>query len=196
MDILIATKNKGKIKEFNNMFKDLDVNIKTLYDYNLGDIEETGTTFFENALIKAKAGFEVSSLPTIADDSGLEVDCLDKRPGVYSARFGGEGLSDKDRFKYLLKEMGDSKNRKARFKTSIVLYNGSDDSIEEFTGTWEGEILYTPIGENGFGYDPVFYDKTLELSAAQLSPNQKKEISHRGKAMKLFLENFKIRSRK
>jgi XTP/dITP diphosphohydrolase len=188
--ILIATKNKGKIKEFENMFKDTNIKIKTLYDYPLDDIEETGSTFFENALIKAKAGYNVSNLLTIADDSGLEVDSLDKKPGVYSARFGGNGLTDKERLFYLLEQMKDIKNRTARFKTSIVLYNGENE-IEEFNGIWEGEILNSPVGENGFGYDPIFYDKNLKLSAAQLTPEEKRSISHRGKAMKLFFEKFK-----
>jgi len=191
MELLIATKNKGKIKEFENMFKDLDIEIKTLYDYDIPEIEETGETFFENALIKAKAGYEASKIMTIADDSGLEVDFLDKKPGVYSARFGGLGLSDKERYEYLLSKMKDAKNRRARFKTTIVLYNGSDDSIEDFNGIWEGSILYSPLGENGFGYDPIFYDTNLNLSAAQLSPKQKRDVSHRGKAMKLFFDRLR-----
>jgi len=194
MELLVATKNKGKIKEFENMFKDLDIRIKTLYDYDIPEIEETGSTFFDNALIKAKAGYEISGIMTIADDSGLEVEVLDNKPGVYSARFGGEALTDKDRFYYLLEQMKKSTNRVARFKTTIVLYNGNESEIEEFTGVWEGEILESPIGENGFGYDPVFYDKNLKLSAAQLSPEQKREVSHRGKAMKLFFEKFHLKS--
>jgi len=188
--ILIATKNKGKIKEFKNMFNKKNINIKTLYDYDIPEIEETGLSFFENALIKAKAGYAISGLLTIADDSGLEVDALDKQPGIYSARFGGESLDDKARLLYLLNKMKDIENRTARFKTSIVLYNG-DENIESFEGVWEGVILKEPIGENGFGYDPVFYDETLKLSAAQLSENQKRLVSHRGKAMALFFNKFR-----
>jgi XTP/dITP diphosphohydrolase len=188
--ILIASKNKGKIKEFENMFKNFDINIKTLYDYDISQVEETGESFFENALIKAKAGYKASKLPTIADDSGLEVEALNWQPGIYSARFGKDYFSDDDRLWYLLGKLKGIKNRKARFKTSLVFYSG-ENQIYEFEGVWEGVILENPIGNNGFGYDPVFYDENLKLSAAQLTPNEKKEVSHRGKAMKLFFEKFK-----
>lgn len=188
--ILIASKNKGKIKEFENMFKGFDINIKTLYDYDLPEIEETGNSFFENALIKAKAGYDVSKLPTISDDSGLEVEALNWQPGIYSARFGKSDFDDKARMFYLLDKLKDSKNRNARFKTSLVFYNG-ESQIKKFEGIWKGIILKEPIGDNGFGYDPVFYDENLKLSSAQLSPDEKKLVSHRGKALKLFFEDFK-----
>ncbi len=188
--ILIATKNKGKIKEFENMFKGFNIKIKTLYDYDIPEIEETGSTFFENALIKAKAGYKVSGLPTISDDSGLEVEALNWQPGIYSARFGDKNFDDKGRLFYLLEKLKGEKNRNARFKTSLVFYNG-ENQIEHFEGVWNGIILENPVGDNGFGYDPVFYDENLKLSAAQLSPDEKKQVSHRGQAIKLFFEKFK-----
>ena len=189
--ILIATKNKGKIKEFENMLKGFDISVKTLYDYDIPNIEETGNTFFQNALIKAKKGYEASGLLTIADDSGLEVEALDGAPGIYSARFGGEGLNDEERIEYLLDKLKNVKNRKARFITSLVIYNGNDKNIKEFKGIWNGEILENPIGDNGFGYDPIFYDYKLKKSAAELSPDEKKLVSHRGKAMNDLIEFLK-----
>ncbi len=188
--ILIATKNKGKIKEFENMFKSFNINIKTLYNYDLPEIEETGNSFFENALIKAKAGYDISNLPTISDDSGLEVEALNWKPGIHSARFGKRSFNDQDRMFYLLEKLKGKKNRNARFKTSLVFYNG-ENQINKFEGIWKGIILKEPIGNNGFGYDPIFYDENLKLSAAQLSPDEKKLVSHRGKALKLFFEKFK-----
>lgn len=192
MKILLASKNKGKIAEFKEMVKDFPLEIKTLYDFeDFPDIEETGTTFKENALIKAKEGFERTNLLTIADDSGLEVDFLDGRPGVYSARYGGDGLDDLGRMNLLLEELKytPKESRGANFTTSIVLYYG-EDFIYEFTDRWDGEILFKAIGEKGFGYDPIFFDPTLNKSAAQLTHEEKSKVSHRGKAMKKFFKEL------
>jgi len=192
MELFIATKNKGKIREFERMLKPFGIKIKTLYDTNLDDIEETGVTIYENALIKAKAGFETTSLLTLADDSGLEVDFLNGEPGVYSARYGGTGKSDKDRIDFLLKNMEDATNanqRTARFKTCLVLY-GKDGFLCDFNGEWNGEILKSAIGGNGFGYDSIFFDVELQKSAAQLTNEEKSLVSHRGKAIGLFLNNL------
>jgi len=192
--ILLASKNRGKIAEFKEMIKDLDIELKTLYDYeNFPDIEETGSTFRENSLIKAKAGYDITGLITIADDSGLEVDYLNGAPGVYSARYGGDSLNDKDRVNLLLKELKDipKDKRGANFRTSVVLYKG-ENSIYYFDGHWNGEILTETIGENGFGYDPIFFDKNLNKTAAQLKKNEKSEVSHRGKAMKKLIKALPI----
>ena len=191
MKILIASKNKGKIKEFKGMVEDLEIEVKTLYDYeNFPDIEETGTTFRENSLIKAKAGYEKSGLITISDDSGLEVDFLNGAPGVYSARYGGEGLTDSQRVDLLLKELKDvpKEKRGANFKTSVILYNGKESY--HFEGTWKGEILEKTVGNKGFGYDPIFFDPILGKTAAELDKSQKSKVSHRGKAMKKLLERL------
>ena len=188
-EILIATKNKGKIKEFENMFEGYDIKIKTLYDYDLPDIRETGNSFYENALIKAKAGYEISSLPTISDDSGLEVEALGGKPGIYSARFGGEGLGDFERIEYLLGQLKGKNKRNARFITSLVYFDGR--MTKEFKGVWNGVILEEPRGKNGFGYDPVFYDETLKRTAAELTKEEKRKVSHRGKAFKEFFKFFK-----
>ncbi len=190
MDLLIATKNKGKIKELKKMFEPFKINIKTLDDFGIDDIEETGTTFYENALIKAKHGFEKTGLLTIADDSGLEVDYLNGEPGVYSARYAGYNKSDDERIDYLLNKLKDAKKteRTARFKCVICLYN--NEKTKYFEGNWEGEILFEKQGINGFGYDPIFFDKNLGKTAAELPEEEKAIYSHRGKAFKQFIENF------
>lgn len=190
MDLLIATKNKGKIKELKKMFEPFNVNVKTLDDFNIDDVEETGITFHENALIKAKHGFEKTGLLTIADDSGLEVDFLNGEPGVYSARYAGYNKSDDERINFLLDKLKNAKagERNARFKCVICLYGG--ETIKYYEGVWEGEILFAKQGENGFGYDPIFFDKILNKTAAELPENEKAIHSHRGKAIKKFLKNI------
>lgn len=190
MDLLIATKNKGKIKELKKMFESFKINIKTLDDFNIDDVEETGTTFHENALIKAKYGFQKTGLLTIADDSGLEVDYLNGEPGVYSARYAGYNKSDDERINFLLDKLKNAKadERNARFKCVICLYG--NENIKYYEGVWEGEILFAKQGENGFGYDPVFFDKILNKTAAELPENEKAIYSHRGKAINCFIDDF------
>lgn len=186
-EIFIATQNSGKIAEFKGMLDPHHIRFKTLKDIDLDDIEESGTTFAANALIKAKAGFEQSGMLTIADDSGLEVDLLGGAPGVYSARYGGLGKSDQDRIDFLLdnlKQFGDQK-RTAQFKTVICVYANQIERY--FEGVWVGEILFEQKGGHGFGYDPVFFDPKRGATAAELTHDQKAEISHRGQAMQQLL---------
>jgi len=158
------------------------------------DIEETGNTFEENALIKAKGIFKLCKEPVFADDSGLEVDFLNGAPGVYSARFAGENATDEDRNKKLLEELKDVpfENRKARFVCVVAVVL---DEKDYFTvrGVCEGYINFEPVGENGFGYDPLFFMPEFKKTTAQMSPNKKHEISHRGKALRLMVDELRKR---
>ncbi|MCL2512531.1 MAG: RdgB/HAM1 family non-canonical purine NTP pyrophosphatase [Oscillospiraceae bacterium] len=186
MNFLAATGNKHKTAEFSRILLPLGINILSPVDLgiDLGDVPETGATFEENALIKAENGAKISGLPCIADDSGLEVPALGGRPGVYSARYGGEGLSDTERNALLLSELEnitDIKEREARFVCVICCFC-PDGNYFFAEGECKGHIGFEPKGENGFGYDPVFY--VGKKSFAELSPDEKDALSHRGKALK------------
>ena len=190
--IFIASKNKGKIDEIRSYLTPFGYEIFSLIDMpNIPDIEETGSTFEENAMIKAKAVFDVVKIPVLADDSGLEVDLLNGRPGVYSARYSGEGATDEKNNAKLIRELGDAalESRTARFKCVIALYDGMNERF--FDGVCEGNIAYKPEGTSGFGYDPLFIPKGYTLTFGELCPDVKNRISHRGKALeslKKFLE--------
>ncbi|MDX2043395.1 MAG: XTP/dITP diphosphatase [Acidobacteriota bacterium] len=183
--LLIATSNPGKVSELAAMLADLDCQVIGFADLpeNPPTIEETGQTFAENALLKAEHYHRLTGLTALADDSGLEVDALDGRPGVYSARYGGEHLSDTEQVQLLLSELKDVPipKRTARFVCCIALVgNGINKTFES---SCEGSIAYEPRGENGFGYDPVFVDAELGLTFAELSREEKAPRSHRGKAL-------------
>ena len=188
---IIATNNAKKLVELDRILNPLGINAVTARDagVDLGDVEETGTTFEENALIKAMSAFEKSGLPAIADDSGLMVDALDGRPGVYTARYGGEGLSDKERYMHLLDEMKDipKDERTARFVSAICCVLSKDEVIT-VRGECVGEIAFEPSGEGGFGYDPIFLYEGKYF--ALLTPEEKDSISHRGKALRLLREEL------
>ena len=188
---IIATNNAKKLVELDRILNPLGINAVTARDagVDLGDVEETGTTFEENALIKAMSAFEKSGLPAIADDSGLVVDALDGCPGVYTARYGGEGLSDKERYMHLLDEMKDipKDERTARFVSAICCVLSKDEVIT-VRGECVGEIAFEPSGEGGFGYDPIFLYEGK--SFAFLTPEEKDSISHRGKALRLLREEL------
>ena len=188
---IIATNNAKKLVELDRILNPLGINAVTARDagVDLGDVEETGTTFEENALIKAMSAFEKSGFPAIADDSGLMVDALDGRPGVYTARYGGEGLSDKERYMNLLDEMKDipKDKRTARFVSAICCVLSKDEVIT-VRGECVGEIAFEPSGEGGFGYDPIFLYEGE--SFALLTPEEKDSISHRGKALRLLREEL------
>lgn len=183
---LIASNNAHKVIELNRILNPLGINAVTAKEYgvDLGDVEETGTTFAENAEIKARAAFEKTGIPSIADDSGLMVDALDGRPGVYSARYAGENATDEDRYNKLLSEMKDvpDEKRTARFVSSICCIIDNDNIIK-VEGYAEGKIGYEPFGEDGFGYDPVFITSNSK-TFAQLSSEEKDSISHRGNALR------------
>lgn len=192
MKIIAATKNKNKIKEFGEILKGFEIISQEEAGVDI-DVEETGTTFEENSLLKAMAIYKATGTPAIADDSGLEVDALGGEPGIYSARYGGEGLDDKGRVQLLLKNMQDipDEKRTARFVCAIT-YVDSDGCITA-KGTCEGTITHAPAGENGFGYDPVFFVQEFGKTTAEISAEEKNSISHRGKALRLFAEKIRRR---
>ncbi|HPR50922.1 MAG TPA: RdgB/HAM1 family non-canonical purine NTP pyrophosphatase [Deltaproteobacteria bacterium] len=183
MNILAATTNPGKIREITEILAGLGVAILTPKETNVVlDVEEDGSSFAENAAIKARAWCAASGLPALADDSGLCVDALGGRPGVRSARFAGQGASDEDNYLLLLESMSGEKDRRARFVCAVALaFPGGDIVFAE--GSYEGRILEEPVGEGGFGYDPVFFDPASGKSFAQLTPQEKNERSHRKKAL-------------
>jgi XTP/dITP diphosphohydrolase len=194
--LLIATSNKGKVAEIAALLEGLDCRAIGLEDLPKvpPPVEETGTTFVENALIKADYYHEATRLFTLADDSGLEVDSLDGRPGVYSARYGGEGLSGNQQIELLLEEMKGTptEERTARFVCSVALVGAiaGREIREIFEGRCEGRIALAPRGDGGFGYDPIFIDVELGRTFAELSPEEKSSRSHRGKALRAVIEYF------
>lgn len=184
MKILIATNNKHKIKEITEIFADTGYEIVCPDDINLKvDVIENGTTFAENSYKKANAFCRATGIVSIADDSGLQVRCLDNAPGVYSARYGGEGLDDADRTELLLKNMQGKTDRYAEFvcAISVVFPNGR---LIKAQGKCEGEIALSPSTRVGFGYDPVFIPKGYDKTFAELSSDVKNSVSHRGNALK------------
>ncbi|KAA9023171.1 XTP/dITP diphosphatase [Niallia endozanthoxylica] len=183
--VIIATKNSGKAKEFIRMFKPYGVEVKTLLDFpEIEDIEETGQTFEENAVIKAETVCKLFNQMVIADDSGLIVDALDGRPGIYSARYAGEEKNDEANNDKILNELKYVKeeDRKARFYCALAFAMPEKDTIT-VNGKCEGSILFERRGTNGFGYDPLFYVTEMKKSMAELSPDEKNQISHRAKAL-------------
>ena len=190
--LVLATGNPGKVKELANMLSPLNINVLPQSDFNVGEVAETGTTFVENAIIKARHAAKITGMPAIADDSGLEVDGLNGAPGVYSARFAGESASDQDNIDKLLNELADNPNRKARFWCVLVLMRHADDPTPLIcSASWEGEITQTQNGEGGFGYDPVFFVKEQNCTSAELTKEQKNAVSHRGQALKKLLLELK-----
>ncbi|ASM48857.1 XTP/dITP diphosphohydrolase [Pseudoalteromonas espejiana DSM 9414] len=186
--LVLATGNPGKVNELANMLSPLSINVVPQSDFNVGEVAETGTTFVENAIIKARHAAKITGMPAIADDSGLEVDGLNGAPGVYSARFAGERASDQDNIDKLLNDLGDNLNRKARFWCVLVLMRHADDPTPLIcSASWEGEITQTQNGEGGFGYDPVFFVAEQNCTSAELTKEQKNAVSHRGQALKKLL---------
>jgi XTP/dITP diphosphohydrolase len=185
--LVLATGNLGKVKELSDMLSSLNIAVVPQSEFNVSEVAETGTTFVENAIIKARHAAKITGLPVIADDSGLEVDALNGAPGIYSARFAGTDASDKDNLLKLLSELKDvpEEKRTARFWCVLVLMRHSDDPTPLICqGFWEGKITTEPSGENGFGYDPIFYVPEKQTTSAQLDKSTKNTLSHRGKALK------------
>ena len=190
MKFVLATHNPGKLKEMGNILARFGVEVVSPKDLGITvDVEETGATFAENAMLKAKAICAAAKLPAIADDSGLCVDALNGGPGVYSARYGGEGLDDKGRYMLLLNSMRGQPTRAAHFACAIacVFPNGDELTAE---GRCDGTIAFAPIGEGGFGYDPVFFVPELKKTFGQLTAEEKSAISHRGRALAVFVEKL------
>ena len=187
--IVLASGNAGKIREFQAILKDVPVLPQS--DFNVPEADETGSTFIENAIIKARNAAQHTGLPAIADDSGLAVDALNGAPGVISARYAGTDASDEDNVQKLLTEMAeiDTPLRTARFICVIAFMRHADDPTPVIAqGSWEGFILQQPQGENGFGYDPVFWVPTHQCASAELAADVKNRISHRGQALRQFID--------
>jgi len=187
--IVLASNNIHKIKEFKKILEKDDIELISQMDLNIPEIPETGLTFVENSILKARNASLLSNLPAIADDSGIEVDALCGRPGIYSARYSGENCDDIANNKLLLKELSgvQFEKRTARYRCTIVYMSSHDHPTPKiFDSSWEGLISESEIGRNGFGYDPLFYLPELKCTAAQLSESHKNSLSHRGKALKAF----------
>ena len=182
--ILLATNNRAKVKEYAKLLQGIPYRIVSLEDVNISEqVAETETSFEENAILKAKRYAEMSGLITIADDSGLEVDALGGEPGVRSARYAGEGASDKERIDFLLNKIVDVpwEKRLAQFRCVIAIAY-PDGEVQICQGQCRGILTFKPLGDNGFGYDPVFYLPDLHKTMAELSMSEKNAISHRGQA--------------
>ena len=193
MKIVLATGNKGKLAEFQHLLESLPFDILPQSDFEVPEAVEDGLSFVENALIKARHASRLTDLPAIADDSGLEVDALNGAPGIYSSRFSGENATDRQnnlRLLSLLQEVP-REQRTARFHCLLVYLRHAEDPTPLICqGTWEGLIGFTPEGDNGFGYDPLFYIPELGCTSAQLGKEEKNRISHRAKAMALLQERL------
>ena len=184
---VLATHNPGKLKEMGAILAQFGVEVVSPRDLGLTvDVEETGTTFAENAMLKAKAICAAAKLPAIADDSGLCVDALNGGPGVYSGRYGGEGLDDKGRYMLLLNSLRGQSTRTAHFTCAIACAFPNGDTLTA-EGRCDGTIAYAPMGEGGFGYDPVFFVPELKKTFGQLTAEEKSAISHRGRALESFI---------
>jgi len=189
MKYVLASGNRGKLAELQAMLASTNMELVSQSEFNIPEAVEDGSSFEENAIIKARHASRLTGLPAIADDSGLSVDALDGEPGIYSARYAGEGATDADNVKKLLAalETVPDHERTARFQCVIALVrNGDDPEPELFRGTWEGSITREPAGENGFGYDPVFFVPERQRTAAELDAQTKNSLSHRARAIRLL----------
>ena len=191
MKLVLASKNKKKLVEMNDILSHLGIEVCSEGEAGVDvEVEETGTTFEENSLLKARAVMEESGMPAIADDSGLCVDALGGAPGVYSARYGGEGLSDVERYQLLLDNMKGQMPRTARF-VSVITCCFPDGDVLSARGECEGTIAFAPMGEGGFGYDPIFYYPPYGKTLAEVSPEEKNQVSHRANALRAFYQKLK-----
>ena len=187
--VVLASSNKGKVREFSELLAGRDIAVVPQTDFGVPDADETGLTFVENAILKARNAAAHTGLPAIADDSGIEVDFLNGAPGIYSARYAGEGGSSANNEKLLQALSGvEETQRGARFQCLLVYLRHADDPTPIICqGTWEGRILNAVQGDAGFGYDPLFYVPEEACSAAELAAERKNEISHRGQALRCLL---------
>jgi XTP/dITP diphosphohydrolase len=198
--IIVATKNKGKVKEFAHAFAAIGKNVQSMYDYpDLPDVVEDGETFADNALKKAKTVALALGIPVLADDSGLCVDKLDGAPGVYSARYAGEGATDEANNKKLLDTLGQMEQGEdteqpllspAQFVCTLVVYDPESDRVIQASGDVEGFIIAEPRGFGGFGYDPLFYLPEYDKTMAELTMEEKQAISHRGRALEQLMSQI------
>ena len=186
MKLVLASSNRGKLQELRELLDGHGIELLAQSDLGVEDAEETGTTFVENAIIKARHAARITGLPAVADDSGLEVDLLHGRPGVYSARFAGAGASDKENIDKLLAELKGAPDylKSARFWCVLVYMRHADDPTPIICqASWEGMIIDEPRGQHGFGYDPVFFVPDHDCTSAQMPAELKNQLSHRGQAL-------------
>lgn len=191
---VLATGNKGKVKEMSELLNSFSIEVLPQSQFEVSIVAETGTTFVENAIIKARHAAKITGLPAIADDSGLEVDFLNGQPGIHSARFAGENATDQENIELLLSKLEGigTEHRRARFQCVLVyLRHELDPTPIICQGTWQGIITESLQGENGFGYDPVFWVESEQATSAQLSKQRKAELSHRGQALTKLVELLK-----
>ena len=180
---VLASENQGKLAELNRLLADRNIQVRSMGEFDLTGAEENGLSFVENALIKARHVARETALPALADDSGLAVNALGGAPGIYSARYAGVHGNDQANYEKLLADLDPFEDRSAQFVCVLALVRSADDPLPVIAqGLWQGEILPAPQGENGFGYDPVFKPKGESISAAELSPQQKSQVSHRALA--------------
>ena len=194
MDIVLASANPGKIRELKAIMEGLAVRVHPQSEFEIPPVDETGTTFVENAIIKARHAAKHTRLSAIADDSGLSVDALNGAPGVYSARYAGIGASDDANLRKLLADVESvpDRERSCRFICVIAYFKSADDPLPQIaTGVWEGFLLKSPRGSNGFGYDPIFYIPDRDCTSAELDPTTKNRISHRSQALNALLALFR-----
>lgn len=191
--IVLASNNPGKAREIGELLADLHIEVLPQSQFNVEEIEETGLTFVENAILKARNAAQHTGLPALADDSGLEVDALHGAPGIYSARYAGPAAGDNDNVQKLLRDLKalGAVTRAARFQCLMVYVRHALDPTPLICqGTWEGTIIDTPAGTNGFGYDPIFFVTSDNCTAAQLPPERKNTLSHRGQALRCLLDKL------
>ncbi|MBP2168194.1 XTP/dITP diphosphohydrolase [Erwinia toletana] len=189
--VVLATGNPGKVRELADLLAAFGLDIVAQTDLGVESAEETGLTFIENAILKARHAAQITGLPAIADDSGLAVDALGGAPGIYSARYAGEDASDQQNLEKLLVALQDvpDERRQAQFHCVLVyLRHAADPTPLVFHGSWEGVITRSAAGEGGFGYDPIFHVPALGKTAAELTKDEKRAVSHRGKALTLLLD--------
>ncbi|MEJ2466997.1 MAG: RdgB/HAM1 family non-canonical purine NTP pyrophosphatase [Candidatus Thiodiazotropha sp.] len=189
--IVLASNNAGKVREINQLLASEQIEVVAQKAFNIPDAVEDGLSFVENAIKKARHAASLSGQPAIADDSGIEVDALSGAPGIYSARFAGADASDEENLQKLLERLADvpEAKRSARFQCLMVYMRHAEDPTPLICqGTWEGRILFEPRGENGFGYDPIFYVPTHDCSSAELPAEVKNRLSHRGQALQKLLQ--------
>ncbi|MBV2091144.1 MAG: RdgB/HAM1 family non-canonical purine NTP pyrophosphatase [Candidatus Thiodiazotropha sp. (ex Ctena orbiculata)] len=193
--IVLASNNAGKVREINQLLASEQITVVAQKDFNIPDAIEDGLSFVENAIKKARHASSLSGLPAIADDSGIEVDALNGAPGIYSARFAGPEASDEENLQKLLSRLEEipEAKRTARFQCLMVYMRHAEDPTPIICqGSWEGRILFEPQGENGFGYDPIFYVPSHDCSSAQLTPETKNSLSHRGQALKALMQALSV----
>ena len=192
--IVLASNNGGKVRELTELLAGARIRIVPQGDFGVPEVDETGLSFVENAILKARNAARHTGLPALADDSGIEVDALNGAPGIYSARYAGSGASDDDNLRKLLAALEGlpESERGARFQCVIVYLRHAEDPTPLICqGTWEGRILTVPRGTNGFGYDPAFLVPDQDASAAELPPEVKNRLSHRGQALRKLLEGLR-----